>query len=214
MPARGGDISIEPMQVTVTGKQIDVGDSLRQHVTAKISAIAERSFGRANEAHVVLSRERHLMRVEISVHAGRGLSVQSGATADDPYLAFEAAAERIDKRLRRNKRRLRNHHARAKDEAPAPEEAATAYVLAAGDEEDAGEGESEPLVIAEMRTSIHTLSVLEAVMRLDLTEQPALLFRNGARGNLNLVYRRADGNIGWIDPDLAARRGDQGQKAS
>ncbi|HXQ50692.1 MAG TPA: ribosome-associated translation inhibitor RaiA [Stellaceae bacterium] len=201
------------MQVTVTGKRFDVGDALRNHVTATTTSIVERYFGKATEAHVVFSRERHLVKAEISVHAGRGLSVQGGGEADDAYIAFDGAAEHIDKRLRRNKRRLRNHHGRPKDAGPAEMQDATAYVLAAEDEagEDAGEG--EPLVIAEMRTRILSLSVSEAVMRLDLADLPALLFRNSARDNLNLVYRRPDGNIGWVDPDLADRRGARGTKA-
>jgi ribosomal subunit interface protein len=201
------------MQVSVTGKQIDVGDSLRTHATASTAAIVERYFGKATEAHVVFHREGNLFKAEISVHAGRGLSVQSGATAEDPYVAFDGAAERIDKRLRRHKRRLRNHHGRAKDAAAAPDYEATAYILAAEEGEEAAEGEGEPLVIAEMRTNIPQLSVIEAVMRLDLTDLPVLLFRNSARGNLNLVYRRADGNVGWIDPDLAEKRGGRGDKA-
>ena len=121
----------------------------RQH------AIVERYFGKATEAHVVFSRERHLVKAEISVHAGRGLSVQGGGEADDAYIAFDGAAERIDKRLRRNKRRLRNHHGRRQGRRRPPRcRMPTAYVLAAEDEagEDAGEG--EPLVIAEMRTRI------------------------------------------------------------
>ena len=206
------------MQVTVTGKHFDVGDSLRSHVAETTQSIVERYFGKATEAHVVFCRERHRVKAEISVHAGRGLSVQGHGEAEDPYVAFDGAAERIDKRLRRHKRRLRNHHGRAKDGAapPAPQDA-TAYVLAADEREDADEsadeGEGEPLVIAEMRTRIPQLSVSEAVMRLDLAELAVLLFRNSARGNLNLIYRRPDGNIGWIDPDLAERRALRGGDA-
>lgn len=203
------------MQVTVTGQQIDVGDSLRAHATATTVAIVERYFGKATEAHVVFSRERHHYKAEISVHASRGLSVQGGGTADDPYVAFDGAAERIDKRLRRHKRRLRNHHGRGKDGAAAPLEDATAYVLAAEEEAaDAAGADGEPLVIAEMRTSIPELSVSDAVMRLDLAELPALLFRNKARGNLNIVYRRPDGNFGWVDPDLVDGGRPRGTKAS
>ena len=193
------------MQVTVTGKHFDVGDSLRHHVTDTTTNIVERYFGKATEAHIVFWRERHMVNAEISVHAGRGLSLQSAGLAEDAYIAFDGAAERLDKRLRRNKRRLRNHHGRGKEAAKeAPLQEATAYVLAADEEQHDSPG-GEPLIVAEMRTSIPLLSVSEAVMRLDLAELPALLFRNSARGNLNLVYRRPDGNIGWIDPDLAER---------
>jgi len=196
------------MQVTVTGKQIDVGDSLRGHVEATTTTIVEKYFGRAIEAHVVFSRERHLFLSVISVHAGRGLMVQCHGSAGDAYAAFDEAGGRLEKQLRRYKRRLRNHHKARNDEEPEAAPEATDYVLAQGDEEPAagdGEAKDQPLVIAEMRTSIPQLSVSEAVMRLDLADLPALLFRNSKHGNLNLVYRRRDGNVGWIDPDLAAK---------
>jgi ribosomal subunit interface protein len=190
------------MQVTVTGKQIDVGDSLRGHVEATTTAIVDKYFGKAIEAHVVICRERHLFLADISVRAGRGLLVQCHGESADAYAAFDSAAERLEKQLRRYKRRLRNHHKSAKS-AGEPQ-AATDYVLAAADAEtEEGESGDQPLVIAEMRTTIPELSVSEAVMRLDLADQPALLFRNSAHGNLNLVYLRRDGNVGWVDPDLA-----------
>jgi ribosomal subunit interface protein len=205
------------MQVTVTGKQLDVGDSLRSHAEAATSAIADKYLGRAIEAHVVFGRERHLFLSDISLHAWRGLTVQCHGEAADAYAAFDDAALRLEKQLRRYKRRLRARHkgGKAGEEAAAPPEPATDYVLAAEPPETAEEGDAgqEPLVVAEMRTSIPRLSVSEAVMRLDLADLPALLFRNSAHGNLNLVYRRRDGNIGWIDPDLAAgtKRAERGK---
>lgn len=197
------------MQVTVTGKQMDVGESLRGHAESATSAIADKYLGKAIEAHVVFCRERHLFLSDISLHAWRGLTVQCHGEAADAYAAFDDAALRLEKQLRRYKRRLRARHKGGKpgEEAVQPEpEAATDYVLAAEPAEDAGTGEggNDPVVIAEMRTNIPLLSVSEAVMRLDLADLPALLFRNSAHGNLSLVYRRRDGNIGWIDPDLAA----------
>lgn len=194
------------MQVTVTGKQIDVGDSLRGHVEAATVAIVDKYFGRAIEAHVGFSRERHLFVADISVHAGRGLVVQCEGRSEDAYAAFDSASERLEKQLRRYKRRLRNHHkgGKAGGEREAELQPATDYVLAQPDDAEAPPAGDQPLVIAEMRTSIPQLSVSEAVMRLDLAELPALLFRNSKHGNLNLIYRRRDGNIGWIDPDLAA----------
>ena len=192
------------MHVTVTGKQIDIGDSLRGHAETTTAAIVDRYFGKAIEAHVVFCRERHLILADISVHAGRGLLVQCHGRSEDPYAAFDGAAERLDKQLRRYKRRLRNHH-KAAAKANGEAQPATDYVLAAAAEGAEEPSEDQPLVIAEMRTSIPHLSVSEAVMRLDLAELPALLFRNSAHGNLNFVYRRRDGNIGWIDPDLSAQ---------
>jgi ribosomal subunit interface protein len=193
------------MQVTVTGKQIDVGDSLRGHVEATTTAVVEKYFGKAIEAHVVFSRERHLFLSAISVHVRRGMVVQCHGESGDAYAAFDEAAGRLEKQVRRYKRRLRQHHKKSHEE---EEEtlAATDYVLAPGrDEDDRAESEAQPLVIAEMRTSIPQLSVSEAVMRLDLADLPALMFRNSAHGNLSLVYRRRDGNVGWVDPDLSAQ---------
>lgn len=201
------------MQITVTGKQFDVGDSLRNHAAAVTASTVAKYFDKAIEAHVVFFRERHLVCAEFSVHAGRGLTVQCGGESEDPYVACDLGAERLDKRLRRYKRRLRNHHARPKENGEA--EFATAYVLAADDREtESGPDDDSPLVVAEMRTSIPSITVSEAVMRLDLADLPALLFRNSAHGNLNLVYRRNDGNIGWVDPDLSERDRTTSDKAS
>src|SRR5579863_9894867 len=196
------------MHVTVTGRQIDVGDSLRGHVETATTAIVEKYFGKAIEAHVVFYRERHLISSDVSVHAGRGMLVQCHGSSADAYAAFDSAADRLDKQLRRYKRRLRNRHKGARESNGEDTQGATDYVLAPIADDSADEPTSDqPLVIAELRTSIPQLSVSEAVMRLDLADISALLFRNGARGGLNLVYRRRDGNVGWIDPDLDAPGG-------
>jgi len=196
------------MHITVTGKQIDVGDALRRHTQAAIENIAEKYFGNALEAHVVFSREAHLIQCDLQVHVGRGILVRSEADANEAYAAFDIAAERIDKRLRRYKRRLRDHHAHDKERERA-EPLGRTYVLQPGNNEDAPPPEDEhpqAMVIAEMETPIPQLSVSEAVMRLDLADLPALMFRNSARGSLNVIYRRRDGNIGWIDPGLPRQR--------
>ncbi len=204
------------MQLTVTGKQIDVGDALRRHVEASLTAILGKYFGTAIEAHVVASREAHLSRVEVSVHIGRGIVVNAHAAAPELYSAFDAASERVAKQLRRYKRRLRDHHAKGRDMSGTGERA-MAYILAPVAEEfedgepDKEEGAGEeagggPAVIAEMSTELPHLTVGEAAMRIDLADAPALLFRNRSHGELNLVYRRPDGNIGWIDPELDPAR--------
>ena len=134
-----------------------------------------------------------------------GIIFNAGAAAVETYTAFDAAAERIAKRLRRYKRRLRDHHTKAREPAEASERARD-YVLAPiaeESEEDAGGG---PAVVAEMSTELPNLTVSEAVMRMDLADAPVLLFRSRSHGELNLVYRRADGNIGWIDPELDPSR--------
>lgn len=197
------------MQLTVTGKQVELGNALRGHVESSLEALLGKYFGTAIEAHVVFAREAHLIQAEISLHIGRGIVVNSHAAASDHYPAFDAAAERLAKQLRRYKRRLHEDHGRAR--APAERgETARSFVLAPVDEEDeADEGTANgtaPIVIAEMSTELPRLTVGEAVMRLDLADAPVLLFRNRSHGELNLVYRRGDGNIGWIDPAFEAGR--------
>jgi ribosomal subunit interface protein len=197
------------MQLSVKGKQIDVGDALRQHVESALAAIVDKYFGRAIEAHVVFSREAHLLRSDISVHVHRDMIIQGHATAGDAYAAFDGAAGHIGKRIRRHKRRLTDHHGRARDADSAEVGddgalAARSYVLAAQPEDGADTGESgdQPVIVAEMTCEIPSLTVGEAVMRMDLADVPSFIFRNRAHGGLNVVYRRSDGNIGWVDPDL------------
>jgi len=202
------------MHLTVTGKQTDTGDALRRHVEASLGSILGKYFKTAIEAHVVFSKEAHMSRAEISLHIGRGIVVNASAAAGDTYTAYDAAAERIAKQLRRYKRRLRDHHAKAREPAEVSERARD-YVLAPiaeESEEDAGSEEPEedagggPTVVAEMSTELPNLTVSEAVMRMDLADAQVLLFRSRSHGELNLVYRRADGNIGWIDPELDPTR--------
>jgi ribosomal subunit interface protein len=193
------------MHLTVTGKQIDTGDALRRHVESSLDSILGKYFKTAIEAHVVFSKEAHLSRAEVSLHIGRGIVVNAGAAATEVYAAYEAAAERIAKQLRRYKRRLRDHHAKEREPSEASERARD-YVLAPLSEETEENSGGAPAVIAEMSTELPNLTVGEAVMRMDLADAAVLLFRNRSHGELNLVYRRADGNIGWIDPELDPAR--------
>jgi ribosomal subunit interface protein len=203
------------MQLTVTGKQVDVGDALRQHVEAELESLLRKYFKTAIEANAVFGREAHLIRADISLHVGRGMVINSAAAAPEHYIAFDAAAERLGKQLRRYKRRLRDYHGKqrghaADSEAEGPE-IARSFVLAPIDEEehddaDAALAGTAPVIIAEMSTELPRLTVGEAVMRLDLADAPVLLFRTRSHGGLNLVYRRGDGNIGWVDPAGGTRR--------
>ncbi len=184
------------MQLSVKGKQIDVGDALRQHVEGQLQEIVGKFFGESLDAQVTFSREAHLFRADIMVHAGRGILLQSNASAAEPYPAFDTAAARIGHRLRRYKSRLKNHHhENPKEEALM----AQAFVLHAEDETAKEEANDNPVVVAEMTTPIETLTVSEAVMRLDLGDLPALMFRSRAHGGFNMIYRRPDGHIGWVD---------------
>jgi ribosomal subunit interface protein len=198
------------MQLSVSGKQIDVGDALREHVADTLQAVTGKYFGKAIEAHVVFSREAHLLRADISIHVHRDLLLQGQAAAGDAYAAFDSAAERIAKRIRRYKRRLRDHHQRPREDS-AEAMLVRSYVIAesGGDEMDGPEAGDQPVIIAEMSCEIPTLSVGEAVMRMDLADQPNFIFRNRAHGGLNVVYRRNDGHIGWVDPDRNAATADR-----
>ncbi len=188
------------MKVATSGKQLDIGDALREHIQETLDQAVEKYFGNAQEAHVVLSRQAHLYRADIAVHVGRNILVQGHAEADAPYPAVDLAVEHVGKRLRRYKRRLRDHY-RRQDQIAAGTEAQQ-YVLAPAPEAEREEeaGSDKPVVIAELTTTIDTMTASEAVMRLDLADVPAMLFRNSAHGGLNMVYRRPDGNIGWVDP--------------
>jgi ribosomal subunit interface protein len=186
------------MQLSVHGKQIDVGDALRGHIEENLPAIVTKYFENPTDAHVTMTREGRDFKADISVHVGKGIIVQSHGSSEDAYAAFDTAGVHIAKRLRRYKRRLRDHH-RGRDESP-KSIAVQQFVLETPPEAiEEPATEDQPLIVAEMATSIERLTVSEAVMRMDLSGQPALLFHNTTDGAINLVYLRSDGNIGWID---------------
>jgi ribosome hibernation promoting factor len=191
------------MQIKVAGKQVDLSDALRTRVADHLDAIASKYFDHALEAQVTFSRARTFFTCDINLHAGRGLTLRGEGEAADAHSAFDDAAEHIAKRLRRYRRRV-NEHARdlANRERP---ELARQYILR--QEEEAGpsslDGNESPAyatVVADVAAEISRLSVGEAVMRMDLADQQLLMFRNSTTGELNVVYRRGDGHIGWIDP--------------
>ncbi len=190
------------MQITVSGKQVDLSDALRTRVANGLDTIASKYFDGALEANVTFSRARSFFTCDINVHAGRGLTLRGEGEAADANSAFDDAAEHIAKRLRRYRRRV-NEHARDLVNRDRPQ-AARQYVLRQEDEPVLAEGEGGAqtfaTVIAETATTIGTLTVSEAVMQLDLADQQVMMFHNTTTGQLNVVYRRADGHIGWIDP--------------
>jgi ribosomal subunit interface protein len=190
------------MRVQVAGRQMDVGEALRTRITQELGGISK-FFNRASDAVVTVSKNGGVgVEVECVLHLDSGITLQAQGLGADAHAAFGEALDRLEKRVRRYKRRLRNHHAEAKS--PLPAETASAYVLAPlADEEGADEAtraDGGPLVIAETKVPVKTMTVSMAVMQLDLADAPTLLFRNAAHGGLNVIYRRADGNIGWIDP--------------
>ena len=192
------------MQISINGKHIDVGDALRTHVQETIKALVSKYFDHPIEAAVVFSREAHNFRADVSAHPTRGVLVQGGAAAGDAYAAFDAAAERVSTQLRRYKQRLNKHKGKSDVAATIP---AQYHILAASGSEEVSAEEHQPIIIAEMTADVPVCTVSGAVMRLDLAGTPAIMFRNSAHGGLNLVYRRPDGNIGWIDPQKTGADG-------
>ena len=196
------------MQITVAGKQMELSDALRVRVSEQLDLISHKYFDGALEASVTFSRARSFFTCDINLHAGRGLTLRGEGEAADAHSAFDDAAEHIAKRLRRYRRRVNDH---ARDLATrARPEAARQYVLSQDEDaqpasaEGRGDVPAYATVIAESQAEISTLSVGEAVMRMDLADQQVLMFRNSATAEFNVIYRRPDGNIGWIDP--AAQR--------
>jgi ribosomal subunit interface protein len=200
------------MQITVSGKQVELSDALRTRVSTQLETIASKYFDHALEAHVTFSRARCFFTCDINVHAGRGLQLRGEGEAADANTAFDDAAEHIAKRLRRYRRRV-NDHARDMAHRARPE-LARQFILREEDQGPAHEAagadghdqnvrtlsEAYATVIAETQTEIASLTVGEAVMRMDLADQAVMMFRNSTSGTLNVVYRRPDGHIGWIDP--------------
>jgi ribosomal subunit interface protein len=196
------------MQITVSGKQVELSDALRTRVAHHLDQITGKYFDHAQEAHVTFSRARSFFTCDINVHAGRGLMLRGEGEAADAHAAFDDAAEHIAKRLRRYRRRV-NEHARDLAHRERPE-AAREYVLEEAAPEPqttetqthatVAEAPTYATVVAETPAEISRLTVSEAVMRMDLAAQQVMMFRNSATGELNVVYRRSDGHIGWIDP--------------
>ena len=193
------------MQVQVTGKHVDVGEALRARVSDEISNSIAKYFDRdGGGADVVVSREGHAFKVDCAVTLASGQQLTTHGLGGDAHVAFDAAIAKLQKRIRRYKNRLKDHHPQAMARQA---ETAAYYVLQAPDEDDEGLDDDvagtfpEPMVIAETETPVRTMTVSMAVLELDLTESQTIVFRNAAHDGLSVVYRRPDGNIGWIDPE-------------
>ena len=196
------------MQVQVTGKHVDVGEALRSRVSDELSSSIGKYFDRGGGADVVVSREGHAFKVDCAVTLASGQQLTTQGVGGDAHVAFDAAKSKMEKRIRRYKHRLKDHHVQAQARQA---ETAAYFVLQSPDEEaediwdeDEELGFPEPMVIAETEKQLKTMTVSMAVMDLDLTESQTIVFRNAAHGGLSVVYRRPDGNIGWIDPHLGA----------
>lgn len=187
------------MKIEVNGKQIDIGDALRSHVVDELTAAMDKYAERPTDATVTFTPDRHEFKCECSTHLSTGMKAQASGKATDIYAAFDMANDRLAKQLRRYKRRLKNHH-RTRT-APVQNFGASAFVIAsdAPDVEDVSES-LQPVIIAETKTSIPVLSVGEAVLQMEIGEEPILMFRNEKNNEIAVVYRRDDGNVGWVEP--------------
>lgn len=192
------------MRYQISGKHIDIGEALTTHVKSEIGELVEKYAQRATDVLVVFSKSAHEFVCETDIRLATGLSIQAKGHATEIYPAFESCRERLDKQVRRYKRRLRSYGTAR--QAPVEFYAAPSYILTPSEEvEDAEQDDTlAPIVIAEMETKIPVVTVGEAVMRMELAGQKMLVFRNEGHGGVNVVYRRDDGNIGWIDPRNSA----------
>ena len=188
------------MRYQISGKQIEIGQALQTHVQDNLGAIAQKYAERPTDANVIFSKTGPEFACEATVHLSTGLTASAKAHAHEIYAAFEATADKLEKQLRRYKRRLKDHH---KDRTtPIDVFGGASYILASSETDDeAAEPDTlQPIIVAEMETKIPSLSVGEAVMQMEIAHAPVLVFREQGHGRVNVVYRREDGNVGWIDP--------------
>ncbi len=186
------------MQVQITGKNVDVGDALKSRIEGRLDQDVAKYFDNQASGHVTVTKEGAEFRSDCSLTLGSGIIFHAQGQSPDAYASFDLAAERLEKRLRRHKRRLKNHHKHRSS--PVSSVDYPVYVISVDGEEETETPDNNPVIIAETSTALQDLTVGEAVMKLDISDMPFVIFRNGKNQNLNIVYRRDDGHIGWIDP--------------
>lgn len=188
------------MNLRITGLHMELGDSLRARIEDRINDAVSKYFDGGFSGHVNVEKTATGFQSECLINLDTGMMLQATGREKDATASFDAAAERIEKRLRRYKRRLKDHHAHAET----PQDAAY-MVMQSPEEEEEIPSDFSPAIIAETSTTIRTQTVAMAVMQLDLMDGPVHLFKNAVNGAVNIVYRRNDGNIGWIDPSTASK---------
>lgn len=196
------------MTLRISGKHMDIGDALRGRIEARIGEALAKYFDGGFSGHVVIERAGSRFNADCNISLDSGIQLQAAGQGQDAPVAFDAAADRIEKRLRRYKRKLKSHYpvnGNGSDALPAEE---ISYTVMEGLEEHEDEVAEDyaPAVVAESTVSLRTMSVADAVFELDVKDSPVVVFRNGGTNHVNVVYRRPDGNIGWIDPGSAPRR--------
>lgn len=186
------------MTIQVTGKNLDVGEALRSYVQERVGHSVGKFLGRDPFGHVRIEKEHGEFRTNCTIHLWQGMSLEAHGVAAEAYQSADLACERLEKRVRRYKRRLKRHGG---TESVRKETSAVSYVIQAPrDDREAGDEDASPVIIAESTTVVHEMTVSDAVMQMDLSDQSFIVFRNAKSGQINVVYRREDGNIGWVDP--------------
>ena len=186
------------MDVRVAGHQVDTGETLRERAQQRVAEITEKYFSRSVGANVTFGRgPNNDYTCDIVAPVVQGVVLKASYNGREPEIAFNGAADRIEKQLSRYTKRLREHKV---DEAAQAYIENAAYTIFAGDGQSDNEQAAAPVIIAETRVDIPSSSVSDAVMLMDLRNTPALIFQNSATGQFNMIYRREDGNIGWVEP--------------
>lgn len=186
------------MALQVTGKNLDIGEALRTYLEDRVETTLDKYAGRSMSGHIRIEKANKAFLTGCTIQFNSGLSLEAHGEAGDAYASADQALERLEKRLRRYKRRLKKRHGPT-EKKPAEIEAPY-YVIQQAEDEAIESGDENPVIVAETQTVIREFSVSDAVMQLDLADRPLLVFRNAGNGRINVVYRRNDGNIGWIDP--------------
>ncbi len=193
------------MKTLITGKNLDIGNSLRKHIETRISSNVSKYFESAIRAHVTVEKQKNTFISECILHLSTGMTLNAKGQGGDAYSSFDIALEHLEKRLRRYTRRLKNHHNSRK--APMLSADAASFVIASGDIDEPEEtDELNPAIIAETTHQISEMTVGEAVMQLELSDLQFVLFNHDKYQRINVVYRRDDGNIGWIDPEPGSKK--------
>lgn len=189
------------MTIRVSGKSINVGEALRDRVSERVDEVLTRYFDGRYSGHVTISKHRLGFHTDCALHLDSGMTLEADASAADAYASADLALAMLEKRLRRYKSRLKDRHHRRAEATEVNGVSAPSYVIEAPAADDDAEVTAfNPVIIAESTTALKQCSVSDAVMQLDLTGAPVVVFRHGGNGRINIIYRRPDGNIGWIDP--------------
>lgn len=190
------------MNLRISGKQMDIGDAFRTRIENRIGEAIEKYFDGGFSGKVTVEKSGSRFGADCIIHLDTGMALQAAGQAQDPQGAFDAAAERIEKRLRRYKRRLKSHAPSAGGDSETIDLAYQVMAPVAGDDEEVAE-DYAPTVVAESTLALRAMTVADAVIELDTKDSPVFLFRNASNDRVNIVYRRPDGNIGWIDTSSA-----------